>query len=74
MPLSGFQLLVPPVHSRVEPCPVSLRHPLTFECCIRQCSAPNHRVFMPAFSEVGGRVFLPSLSSLEALLKRVHHE
>ena len=30
-------------------------------------------VSWPIFSEVGGQVLLPNLSSLEALLKPVHH-
>ena len=35
-----------PVYSRMEPCPVFLPHPLTFQRYVRQCSAAIHRVFM----------------------------
>ena len=38
-----------PVYSRAEPCPVFLAPPLTFQCCVRQCSTAIHRVFMTKF-------------------------
>ena len=50
------------MYSKVEPCPVFLRHPLTFQRCIRQCSAAIHRVFIAYFIRRGGQVLLPSLS------------
>ena len=62
-----------PVGSRVEPCPVFWRRPLIFQCRLRQCSTAIHRIFMASFFGVGGQVFFPGLSSLEALLKPVHH-
>ena len=63
-----------PVYSKVEPCLVFLRHPLTFRRYIRQCSAAIHRVFMADFFQnwVARSFFLVCLS-LEDALKPVHH-
>ena len=55
-------ILGDPVHGTVEPCPDFLGHPLTFQCCIRPCSAALHRVFLAKFLEVGSQVLLPGLS------------
>ena len=53
-----------PVYSRAEPCPVFLRHPLTF----RRCSAAVHRVFMPNFF----RREWPVPSSKSVLVWKLH--
>ena len=43
--VSALELILTPrdpVYSRAEPCPVCLRHPLTFRRRVRQCSAAIH--------------------------------
>ena len=41
------------MYSKAELCSVCLHHPLTFQCCIRQCHAAIHRVFMANFFRSG---------------------
>ena len=50
-----------PVHSRGEPCPAFLRHPLTFLHCIRHALLLFIGFSWQIFSEVSGQLLLPSL-------------
>ena len=66
VPLILFRLLATPCTAEQSPaqsfCAVSESAPLLFTGFAG-----------PVFSEAGGQVLLPGLSSLEALLKPVHH-
>ena len=71
-----------PVYSRAEPCPVFLRHPLTFWRCIRQCSTAIHRVFVAKRILPCGKLFLvifyleknPHLPSNKSMIHYEHHK
>ena len=74
--VSVVELILPPsnpVYSKAQYSLVFCATLSPSSAVSRQRSTAGHRIFMANFSDMGGQVLLPSLSSLEALLKPVHH-